>query len=68
MLDHIDTYGRFTVYWDRGITRFVVYNSTDEMVYAERAAIYSCTEDAPLTAHEWAQRMDAAYTATYQGR
>jgi hypothetical protein len=65
-MNHIETVGRYTVYWDRGVGRFVVYSSTDELVYTQPPATFVAGELVQYTsALEWARTHDAMYTRTF---
>jgi hypothetical protein len=66
-VDHVETIGRFAVYWDRGVGAFVVYSSTDELVYTEPPTrlVRGRMIRPAVTALQWARSRDAAYTRTF---
>jgi hypothetical protein len=66
-VDHVETIGRFAVYWDRGVGAFVVYSSTDELVYTEPKTrlVHGKLIRPAVTALQWARSRDAAYTRTF---
>jgi hypothetical protein len=66
-VDHVETIGRFAVYWDRGVKAFVVYSSTDELVYTEPPTrlVRGRMIHPAVTALQWARSHDAAYTRTF---
>jgi hypothetical protein len=66
-MDHVETVGRFTVYWDRGVKAFVVYSSTDELVYTQPPTqLVRGKLIRPVhTALQWARLADDAYTRTF---
>jgi hypothetical protein len=68
-MDHAGTVGRFTIYWDRPLRAFVVYSSTDEMIYKEPPMTYDVFTGKPvcsgLTAFQWAERREQVLRGTF---